>query len=148
MTVFKSEKRNIGPEGTSQKVLLVATLAGLVLAIVGGVLAAHFAAHADTRWNREGYAKAYAQAKVELTKKAGKTPVKAEDVARLARSLMWEPKNVPARSRSDQRIANVFGLTGFFSLLAFFGCGGYYLWLKRRDMAGYFRRKRLFEAGA
>ncbi len=35
-------------------------------ACVGGILAAHFATQADTRWNREGYAKAYAQAKAAL----------------------------------------------------------------------------------
>jgi hypothetical protein len=147
MTVFKSEKRNIGPEGTTQKVVVVTLLCGLVLAVVGGVVAAYFANQADARWNREGYAKAYVEAGAAMAKRVGIKNVKPEDVARLARSLMWEPRNVPARSRSDQRIANVFGLIGFFSLLAFVGCGAYYLWVKRREIAGYFKRKRLFEAG-
>ena len=147
MTVFKSEKRNIGPEGTTQKVVLIVTLVGLVLAVVGGVVAAYFANQADARWNREGYAKAYVEAGAALRARVGKKNVKPEDVARLARSLMWEPRNVPARSRSDQRIANVFGLIGFFSLLAFVGCGAYYLRVKRREIAGYFKRKRLFEDG-
>lgn len=145
MTVFKSSKRNIEPEGTVQKVVLVVALGGLVLAVVGGIVAAHFAAQADARWNKEGYAKASIEARAAIATRAGKKHVKPEDVARLARSLMWEPKNVAARSRSDQRIANVFGLMGFFGLLASVGCGACYLWVKRKEIVGYFKQKGLFE---
>jgi len=145
MTVYKNKERNLGPGGPVEKVVLVIALVGLVLAAVGGVVAAKYAAKADSLWNRQGYAKAYGDIKREMKASNPGAPVDQGVLGRKARSRMWDPEYVPARSRKDQEVANIFGLVGFFGFLGLLILGIDYLYIKRKSIFSLFKEKRLFD---
>lgn len=145
MTVFKNKGRDLGPGGPVEKAVLIIALVGLILAVVGGVVAAKYAAKADSLWNRQGYAKAYGDVKREMKASNPGAPVDQSVLSRKARSRMWDPGYVPARSGKDQKVANIFGLIGFLGFLGLLLLGIDYLYIKRKDIFSLFKKKRLFD---
>lgn len=129
------------PEGRREKAILAGVAVSLALTLACGFVAARYAGRADAAWNRQGYDRAYRDVSRELSAGGRKTVDRAK-AAKLAGERMWEPRYVPERSLGDQRVANAFGLAGFFSLFVFAGLSARYLYLKRVAVARLFGRRR------
>lgn len=117
-----SERNNKGGRGSGfnrsiRIVVITLAVAGLVLAVLGGVLSSKYAAKADSLWNREGYAKAYREAALAFERKHPGKKVDRKRIEELARQSMWLPRYVPAQSRKYQQTANIVGGVGFFGFV-------------------------------
>jgi hypothetical protein len=98
-------------------VVIALLTAGMVLAVLGGVLSSRYAAKADSAWNKDGYAKAYRDAALASRDKNPSEKVNRKKIEGIARQSMWLPRYVPRASTKHQTTANVFGSIGFLGFV-------------------------------
>ena len=117
-----SEQKNKRGGGTgfnrsTRTAVFTLAAAGLVLAVLGGVVSSKYAARADSAWNKEGYAEAYREAALAFERKHPEKKADRKELEELARQSMWLPRYVPGVSRKHQKTANIFGGVGFFGFV-------------------------------